>query len=48
MVQDLIDALQNYKAVCEYQVLDFNADKVKPYEAIRKNLARKYRVFFRN
>ena len=48
MVEDLIDALQNYKAVCEYQVLDFNADKVKPYEAIRKNLARKYRVFFRN
>ena len=44
MVEDLIDALQNYKAVCEYQGLDFNADKVvKQYEEIRKNLARKYK-----
>ena len=29
MVEDLIRALQNHKAVCEYQGLDFNADKVK-------------------
>ena len=29
IVEDLIDALQNYKAVCEYQCLDFNANKVK-------------------
>ena len=29
MVEDLIHALQNHKAVCEYQGLDFNADKVK-------------------
>ena len=29
MVEDLIDDLQNYEAVCEYQGLDFNADKVK-------------------
>ena len=36
------DALQNYKAICEYQGLDFNA-KVKQYEEIRKNLARKYK-----
>ena len=43
MVEDLIDALQNYKAVCEYQGLDFNANKVKQYEEIRKNLARKYK-----
>ena len=43
MVKDRIDALQNYKAVWEYQGLDFNADKVKQYEEIRKNLARKYK-----
>ena len=43
MVEDLNDALQNYKAVCEYQGFDFNADKVKHYEEIRKNLARKYK-----
>ena len=50
MVKDLIDGLQNYKAVCEYQGLDFNADKVKQYEEIRKNLVRKYKEesFFRN
>ena len=42
MVEDLIDDLQNYKAVCEYQGLDFNADQVKQYEEIRKNFARKY------
>ena len=41
MVDDLIDAFQNYKAVCKYQGLDFNADKVKQYEEMRKNLARK-------
>ena len=35
MVEDLIDALQNYKTVCKYQGLDFNADKVKQYEEIR-------------
>ena len=50
MVEDLIDALQNYKTVCKYQGLDFNADKVKQYEEIRKNLARKYKEesFFGN
>ena len=43
IVKDLIDALQNYKAVCEYQCLDFNANKVKQYEEKKKNLARKYK-----
>ena len=43
IVEDLIDALQSYKAVCEYKCLDFNANKVKQYEEIRKNLARKYK-----
>ena len=46
MIEDLIDALQNYEAVCEYQGLDFNVDKVKQYEEIRKNLARKYKESF--
>ena len=43
MIEDLIDTFQNYKVVCEYYGLDFNADKVKQYEEIRKNLARKYK-----
>ena len=43
MVEDLINALQNYKAVWDYQGPNFNADKVKQYEEIRKNLARKYK-----
>ena len=36
MVEDLIDFLRNYKAVCEYQSLDFNADMVKQHEEICK------------
>ena len=49
MVEDLNYVLQNYKAVCEYQGLDFNTNKVKQYEEIHKNLARKYKEesFFR-
>ena len=50
MEEDLIDALKNYKAVCEYQGLDFTADRVKQYEEIRKSWARRYKeeYFFRN
>ena len=40
MIEDPIDASQNHKAICEYQGLDFNANKFKPYEEIRKSLAR--------
>ena len=36
MVEDLIDFLRNYKAVCEYQSLYFNADMVKQHEEICK------------
>ena len=43
MIEDPIDASQNHKAICEYQGLDFNANKFKPYEEIRKSLARKYK-----
>ena len=42
MVENLIDALQNCKAVREYQSLDFNVHKVKQYEEIHKNSAEKY------
>ena len=31
MVEDLSDALQNYKTVREYQEFDFNAFKLKQY-----------------
>ena len=43
MVEDLIDALHNYKAVCEYQGLDFTFDKVKKFEEIHKALAKNYK-----
>ena len=36
MIEDPIDASQNHKAIW----FDFNANKFKPYEEIRKSLAR--------
>ena len=39
MIEDPIDASQNHKAIW----FDFNANKFKPYEEIRKSLARKYK-----
>ena len=43
MVEDLIDALHNYKAVCEYQGLDFTFDKVKKFEEMHKALTKNYK-----
>ena len=42
MVDDLLHALGEFKANMEYRNVDFNADKTKQYEAVRKAMARKY------
>ncbi|PFX21213.1 Membrane primary amine oxidase [Stylophora pistillata] len=42
MVDDLLRALSEFKANMEYRNVDFNADKNKQYEAVRKAMARKY------
>ena len=41
MVDDLLHALGEFKANMEYRSVDFNADKTKQYEAVRKAMARK-------
>ena len=43
MVKDLLEGLLEYKSQMEYRNSDFNADKVKQYEAVRIILANKYR-----
>ncbi|PFX29295.1 hypothetical protein AWC38_SpisGene5946 [Stylophora pistillata] len=42
MVDDLLRALGEFKANMEYRNVDFNADKNKQYEAVRKAMTRKY------
>ena len=42
MVDDLLHALGEFKANMEYRNVDFNADKAKQYEAVRKAMATKY------
>ena len=42
MVEDMLESLYEYKTQMDYQNADFNADKAKQYEAVRKILARKY------
>lgn len=39
---DLIQCLANYKSGMEYKNVDFSADKVKQYEAVRQAMARIY------
>ena len=41
-VENLIRCLANCKAQMEYKNIDFNADKVKQYEAVREAMARIY------
>ena len=41
MVDDLLHALGEFKANMEYRNMDFNAEKAKQYEAVRKAKARK-------
>lgn len=42
MIQSLVDALKDYKSICEFNSLDFSADKVKLYEDVRKTMAVSY------
>ena len=42
MVDDLLHALGEFKANMEYRNVDFNAEKAKQYEAVRKAMARRY------
>ena len=42
LIVDLIESLQAYKAVCEYKGIDFNGDKVKQYEEVRRSLTKKH------
>ena len=42
MVDDLLHVLGEFKANMEYRNVDFNAEKAKQYEALRKAMARKY------
>eukprot|EP00795_Rhopilema_esculentum_P011007 gene11007-19848_t len=42
MVNDMLDFLLEHKTEIEYNNIDFNADKVQLYEAIRLKMARKY------
>ena len=39
MVEDLLQALYEYKCIMEYNNSDFNADRTKKYEAVRSSLA---------
>ena len=41
-VLNLIQCLGNYKSAMEYRNVDFNADKVKQYEAVRQAMAEIY------
>ena len=37
MVESIIDSLKEYKSMCEFNVTDFNADKVKLYKKVYKS-----------
>ena len=42
MIESMIESMKDYKSICEFNAIDFNADKVKLYEEIRKAMASKY------
>ena len=46
MIDALISALQEYKNMSEFNSIDFNADKVRLYEEVRKILAKSYQEDF--
>ena len=48
MVDDLLGALRSFKSTMDYQNLDFNADKVKQYEAVRQTVHSRCRSYFEN
>ena len=39
MVKALIDCVKDYKSTCEFNAIDFNSDKVRLYEEVRKAMA---------
>ena len=39
MVKSLIDCEKEFKSTCEFNSVDFNGDKVKLYEEVRKAMA---------
>ena len=42
MVKNLIDCVKEYKSICEFNSVDFNSDKVKLYDEVRKAMALLY------
>ena len=38
MIQSIIDILKGYKVVCEFNNIDFDADKSVQYKHVRKEL----------
>ena len=42
MVKHLIDCVKEYKSTCEFNSIDFNSDKVKLYDEVRKAMALLY------
>ena len=45
-ISDLINALKEYKTHMEFQNIDFNGDKPRQYEEVRRILARKHACWF--
>ena len=37
MIQSLVNALKDYKSICEFNSIDFSTDKVKLYEEVRED-----------
>ena len=46
MGKSLIDCVKEYKRACEFNSVDFNSDKVKLYEEVRKRMAAIYESDF--
>ena len=42
MVRELLDSLREFKATMEFNNFDFNADKPRQYEEVRRILSKKY------
>ena len=42
MVQSLIECVKHFKSSCEFNSVDFNSDKVRLYEEVRKAMASHY------
>jgi len=42
IVRSLIDCVKDFKSSCEFNSVDFNSDKVRLYEEVRKAMASHY------